>query len=116
MGLWRVGDATHIELANWTLVMTERGEVHLAGYDVGEEEGRVSSALAGFDSTTRKAKTLRGRDYTLVGEPGLNGDAMFVLEGWLKLNRVPWTLNVTEDILANGFDNVVALAKASLES
>lgn len=108
-----MSDAKHVELRHWCLVLTERAEVHVAGYDARAEEGRVFSALASFDVATQTAKTRRGRDYTLNCEPGLNGDALYVLEGWLALNKVPSWADCTGDVLTRGFDAVVNDAKAS---
>lgn len=116
MSLWNVSDARHVQLQHWCLVMTERAEVHIAGYDARAEEGRVSSALASFDVASQTAKTRRGRDYTLTGDPGLNGDALYVLEGWLALNRVPSWLECTEEVMTLGFDIAVARAKQALEA
>ena len=113
MSLWKVSDAKHVELRHWCLVLTERAEIHVTGYDVRAEEGRVSSALASFDVATQTAKTKRGRDYTLKGEPGLNGDALYVLEGWLALNKVPSWTDCTAEVLTLGFDTVIEDAKTS---
>lgn len=116
MSLWKVSDAKQVELQNWCLLLTERAEVHIAGYDASAEEGRVSSALASFDVASQTAKTRRGRDYTLTGDPGLNADALYVLEGWLALNKVPSWVDCTGEVLKLGFDATVAHAKASLET
>jgi len=113
MSLWKVSDAKHVTLTCWALILTERCEVHIAGYDMSAEEGRVSSALASFDVAAQTALTRRGRDYTLTGEPGLNGDALYVLEGWLALNLVPSWVDCTADVMTAGFETVVARAKPS---
>lgn len=113
MSLWRVSDAKQVKLTCWALILTERCEMHIAGYDTTAEEGRVSSALVSFDVATQTARTRRGRDYTLTGKPGLNGDALYVLEGWLALNRVPSWVDCTADVMTAGFETVVASAKAS---
>lgn len=111
MSLWLtapVAAIPRIELARWMLICTEVGEVHAVGYNAGASEGRVSSPLLSFDVTQRTGTTRSGRTYALLGPPGVDADAQYVFDAWLRINRVlAWT-EVTVDVLTHGLGSVVA--------
>lgn len=110
MSLWRVSNARRIVVMRWSLILTDLAEVHVVGYNVAESEGRVSSALASLDTVARTALTRRGKTYVLDGETGYDGDAHYVLDAWLGINKVATWRDVSAEVLAVGLDEVVARA------
>lgn len=61
---------------------------HFNGYSYENREGRVSSMILSFDPTTMRGVTRSGRVYELSGEPGQNGDAIYVMNRWLAINSI----------------------------
>lgn len=62
--------------------------IHVAGVRAGGE-GRVSSPVAKVDAANRCVVTSTGRNYRLLGAPGLQGDATYVWNRWV------WKWNAT---------------------
>lgn len=94
-------DQPRVVLTRWSLLRTDNGDVHAIGYSVFDRWGRVSSALVAFDPSTRVAKSASGRLYELDGEPGVDGDALYVLPRWCAANGVSTYDDVTAEILRN---------------
>ncbi len=64
MRIWKVLEVTEqpsITLVRWRILETDRGERHFMGYCKENREGRVSSAIQGYDPNTRRGVTLSGR-------------------------------------------------------
>lgn len=61
---------------------------HIVGFDVRGRHGAVSSKLEQFDPLKMRGITQSGRIYQLLGEPGVDPDAQYTLEGWSKQNQV----------------------------
>jgi hypothetical protein len=103
-GIWKttpVDQTPSIELKDWMVVEvsppgTDR---HFVGYNITEGEGRTSSKIVSFDKNTKIGTTTSGRKYKLVGEPGMNGDAVYVFNKWCKINSVESYKDVSEDYL-----------------
>jgi hypothetical protein len=75
----------------------EEREHHFWGRYAGA--GRVSSRIVSFDSESCTGTTRSGRQYKLVGPPGLNMDALYVWDRWAEIHRIrpEDVVNVTED-------------------
>lgn len=71
-------------LQKWTVIEIPKGTRHLVGW--ARYEGRVTTAIKIYDSSTQLVRTMSGRVYQLVGEPGYDADADWVLAGWLYVN------------------------------
>lgn len=61
---------------------------HFVGFDVHGKHGAVSSKLEQFDPLRMRGITQSGRIYQLLGEPGVDPDAQYTLDGWGKQNQV----------------------------
>ena len=63
---------------------------HIVGYNLTEQEGRVSSAIQHFDPETSVCTTRKGRKYRLVKDYHCdpNNDAMYVWDFWQRLNKI----------------------------
>lgn len=72
---------------------------HFVGYNIGEREGRVSSAIVTFDAAEAKGVTSSGRVYHLYGGAGFNPDAEYVWDHWKFLNQITSIEDVTEEIV-----------------
>jgi hypothetical protein len=100
-GLWKtscVDTVPEIEIVRWMVVeMTPGNTRHLVGYNITEREGRTSSRILHFDKPTMVVTTNSGRKYKLVGEPGADGDAIYVLTSWCRYNNITSYTDVTEE-------------------
>lgn len=56
-----------VYLINWVIVRTAQGTSHLAGFNVRDNEWRVSSRIKTFSTKYLIARTESGRTYQLVG-------------------------------------------------
>ena len=72
---------------------------HLVGYVHQNREGRVSSSIIEFDPARLVCRTSTGRTYGLMGEPGWNGDARYVLGRWMNQFRITEWHDVTDEVL-----------------
>jgi len=91
MNVWSavsVADRPADELTGWAVFDLPDGDRHLAGWSVGEREGRATNAVVEFDSKQLRAVTSSGRVYQLRGRPGLGGDAEYVWRRWCSINNV----------------------------
>ena len=71
--------------------------IHLVGFSMGTNDGRVSAPVLTFNKKTKHVVTQGGRNYKLHGESGFNKDAMFVFNRWLTINKDPSYRDVTEE-------------------
>jgi hypothetical protein len=92
-------------LDSWSIVKVveanvgqESFEFHIVGRDINECNGAVSSKIAEFDPHRMQAKTQSGRIYQLVGIPGHDSDADYVLRNWCRINQVA-TVDATQEFL-----------------
>lgn len=61
---------------------------HFVGRNMKDGNGAVSSKIETFDPHSMTGITHSGRVYQLVGLPGSNYDAEYVLSYWLQVNQV----------------------------
>lgn len=83
-----------IELSCWS-VWAIGGKYYFVGYNETEGEGRVSSAIRGFDPKTLRGVTDSGRIYQLLGEPGHDPDGMYIWQIMLQSSRISAAEDVT---------------------
>ena len=62
--------------------------MYFVGHDRQESNGAVSSMLGRFDPVTMRGVTRSDRAYQLVGSPGYNADAEYVMQNWCGFNQV----------------------------
>jgi hypothetical protein len=99
-GAWTTSPVTEtpeIQLSDWQIWETERGERHFVGYNLTEHEGRASSAIQTFDRGTMRGITSSGRVYELVGPPGHDADAAYTWNRWMTFNKVITAKEVTHE-------------------
>lgn len=89
-----------VELVRWRVFETETGECHFVGSRPNQGTGRVSSAIVGFDSSSRTGVTTSGRKYVLLGLPSFDSDADYTWALWSLLNSVVSSRDVTDEWLA----------------
>lgn len=95
MPVWNgtsVEETPEVCLARWSIREVQpRGTRHLVGYNLTEDEGRVSSSITAYDTDRQRVMTESGRVYELVGHPGHDSDAEYVWRVWLSLlGEVTW--------------------------
>lgn len=73
---------------------------HLSGYVPRNLEGRVSSAIVALDLEGGRVETKSGRVYRLMGAPGLNPDAEYVLAQWLAIYGTDDYEDITDEVVA----------------
>lgn len=104
--IWRPADVSQepeTKLVDWQVYkvyIEQLGEytMHFNGYTLGAYgEGRVCSPVVEFDKNTMRGVTQSGRIYELVGAPGFNRDAEYVLNRWLSMNGNPEYVNITKE-------------------
>jgi len=105
MPLWVTSPVTEtpeIMLVRWQLIRDSNGLVHAVGWNVTEQEGRVSSAIERCDGDQRRLITQSGRVYQLQGPSGYDGDALYVWKSWCALFDVEsWSIVTHEYIPPN---------------
>ena len=102
MPIWNttsVDENPVLELAAWMVVeVTPPGtDRHFVGWNLTEREGRTSSKIVSYDKETKIGITNSGRQYKLVGEPGLDGDAVYTFTKWCKINAVESYEDVSDE-------------------
>lgn len=103
MSIWKtkpVDDQPSLTLVRWRIFRSDRDENHFVGYCEENLEGRVSSAIQQFDPLTMRGVTQSGRVYELSGAPGFDSDALYVWDTWLRINRVPFCTDITDEVLS----------------
>lgn len=66
------------------------------GFDISEQEGRVSSQILSFDKIKMEVKTLSGRTYLLLGPSYPSVEALKVWSEWRIKNKVDSYNDVTK--------------------
>ena len=108
MALWSIASVAaepEVSIARWRVLEIDAGTMHFVGTDERDFSGRVSSAIVAFDYETLCGKTLSGRVYQLVGNPGRSGDADYVWQRWCEVNEVKSFSDVTAQLLAGVADD-----------
>ena len=82
-----IRDEPEVKLIRWQVYALPGGR-HFVGYNVGRREGRVSTAIRRFDSTTRRGITASGRVYELIGPPDRDADGEWVFGLWLMAQNL----------------------------
>ena len=98
MSVWKaspVEQTPSIDIGCWKIFEVqfpgaEEKSRHIVGYNLTEQEGRVSSAIQHFDPETSVCTTRKGRKYRLVKDYHCdpNNDAMYVWDFWQRLNKI----------------------------
>ena len=76
--------------------------VHFVGYNIEEQEGRVSSPVVEFDVATRRGFTQSGRIYELCGASGVDADAAYTWGRWKKINDITDAVDITSSFVVKG--------------
>ena len=100
-GMPNIWNATSVEsepqkwLGDWQVYRATKANIqpelfgyHFVGYDVRGGHGAVSSKIDRFDPVTMCGLTRSGRNYQLIGMPGVDQDAQYTLNGWALTNHV----------------------------
>lgn len=70
---------------------------HVAGHDVSNDAGRVSSAISSFNFEAMAVTTSSGRQYKLLGIPGWGKRIEKTWRDWCGINGVASELDVTHE-------------------
>jgi hypothetical protein len=105
MSIWStksIDEAPEVILEQWNIFEVkspywEGYTRHFVGYNISDNEGRVSSAIQNFDPTSMQGITRSGRVYKLVGDPGWHKDAEYVWCRWCNINHVEDQRNITKE-------------------
>ncbi|MEO7106023.1 MAG: hypothetical protein ABIZ09_06600 [Rhodoferax sp.] len=84
---------------------------HLVGW--GGNEGRVSTAVEVLNLESMTATTESGRVYAMVGPPGWDSDATYVMGVWMRVNSVLRHKNMTKALMRRRAAVVVGEATAN---
>lgn len=108
MALWSIASVAaepEVSLARWRVLEIEDGTRHFVGADERDFSGRVSSAIVAFDQETLRGRTLSGRVYQLIGNPGRSDNADYVWQRWCEVNDVKSFSDVTGQLLGGVADD-----------
>jgi len=106
-GIWStpgVSEEPEITMVRWRVMEVQdpkkeaRGR-HVVGYSIHGHEGRASSTIVEFDSTSGRVVTRSGRVYQLVGRPGVDLDGDWVWRQWSRLKGFRDEKDVTEEYM-----------------
>ncbi len=92
-----VDEVPEIELARWAVFQLPDGDRHFVGWNLTEGDGRASSKIVSYNKETKIGKTASGRTYKLIGESGIDMDALYVWSYWKIINNVSDEKNVSEE-------------------
>lgn len=87
--VWSVAPVTEqpeLELEHWQVMQLPNGDRHFVGWNVTDREGRASSKISEFDTTTARGRTDSGRVYQLLGRTGSDRDALHTWRRWMRVN------------------------------
>lgn len=94
-----------ITLRNWAVFEAEDkdGKVsrHFVGTDIRYRDGRASTDIVSFSHASRVGKTMSGRKYGIMGEPGIGRDAEHVWSRWKAINDIVKDKNVSNEYILN---------------
>lgn len=89
-------EPTELDIARWLVKELPNGDRHLVGLALGE--GRVSSKIVTFDSTTMTFTTNTGRTYhARLGGSAFNITAAYVWDCWCSVYKITESKDVTEE-------------------
>jgi hypothetical protein len=74
-----------VPISSWQVSELAHGGRFAWGFDEQAREGRTSSLLSEFDPATACLRSVSGRQYQLLGDPGIDPDAEYVWRSWLTL-------------------------------
>lgn len=101
-----VSEEPEVRLSPWQIYAV-KDSLHFVGQRPGWGEGRVSTPITSFDPETGRGITESGRIYQLVGPPGYDREADYVLMRWLHaqgLNYDDAVVVPADEILTLGPD------------
>lgn len=106
--VWSVAPASIVPkkwLDRWSIIKVlkvpqyhEEFGFHFVGRNVQEQNGAVSSKIEQFDPVTMTGVTRSGRIYRLLGLPGSDLDAEYVLSNWLRRAQAE-AVNATDEFI-----------------
>ncbi|MGE8165981.1 hypothetical protein ACQKRQ_38300 [Paraburkholderia sp. NPDC080076] len=94
-----VDDDPVVSLESWSIRESNTGARHFVGFNLAERDGRVSTTIISFDSTTRTGVTASGRRYVLVGRAGFDKDAEYVWQWAVRQWRIEKWSDVTAELV-----------------
>ncbi|WP_051293111.1 hypothetical protein [Citrifermentans bremense] len=105
-GIWKVptvDEEPEIVLVRWQVFEEtdgpQVGARHLVGYNESALEGRVSTAIVGYNPQTKVCKTTSGRTYYLKGPSGEDPDGIYVWNRWSRGVGIKDFRNVSSEFI-----------------
>ncbi|MBB5442054.1 MULTISPECIES: hypothetical protein [unclassified Paraburkholderia] len=108
MPIWSIGPVEsepEVSIARWKVIEIDAGTRHFVGLDERDLTGRVSSAIVAFDHSRLCGRTLSGRVYRLIGNPGQADNVDYVWQQWCIVNEVASFSDVTPQLLVGAGDD-----------
>lgn len=88
-------------LIQWRLLRPSSGAVHLIGYCLEHNEGRVSSSVLSVDATSRQCVTKSGRVYRVLGPSGHDRHGDWVWKQVMNCTGLTVESDLTADLEAD---------------
>lgn len=92
-----VSEQPTCRLSQWAIIRRPDGAYVAAGHNLDQGWGRVSSRVVKVDRENMTLTTKSGRAYQLVGEPGWDGDGMYVYESMYGHDYTDATMDFLEN-------------------
>lgn len=89
-----------LTLRKWRVFRLSDESIHLLGYNVENDEGRVSSVVESIDRERMVFRTATGRIYQLEGEAGHDRDAAYTWTRWVQINAVDEWTDITDSFVS----------------
>ncbi len=83
MSIWEAGKLGIVRLDAWNIIQY-KGKRNFIGNDMDHYGARISSPIMEYDEEKKTGVTKSGQRYTLHGEPGLDDDALYLLDICIK--------------------------------
>lgn len=91
-----VDEEPALTLSVWRAFQVPSGAIHLIGHCNELVEGRATSHVVAGNAATRRCVTSSGRQYTLQGRSGTDGDAAWVWDRFKRINGLVDEVDISD--------------------
>ncbi|MNK09914.1 hypothetical protein D3C87_279150 [compost metagenome] len=88
MSIWSIGPISEqpsVSIVDWSIKETNNGR-YFVGTELPHHSGRVSTQIIEYDAEKKIGRTVSGRIYQLLGEPGYSSNGEYVWGAYMKVN------------------------------
>jgi hypothetical protein len=97
-----------VALELWSIRETSKGDRHFVGWNVCNQEGRVSTPIQSLDPIRRTGITASGSRYRLIGRAGHSRDGEYVWNAVVKIRQIDSWRDVTPELVPDWREAVLS--------